>query len=362
MKMTFSLPHYSKINRTKHLTYTRTDYLRLDMNEKPYPLPKEIIDTILKDINPEKISTYPEIYSLFDKVSKKFNIPKENLLFTDGSESAIRYVFQTYMDKGDNVLSVSPTFAMVPIYAKMFKANYTEVKYNVNLNLDIDKLIEIIEEQDIKMFYLPNPNSPTGTVLSDAEMHKLLKATNENNVVFLLDEAYVPFYETSYMMEFNKYENLVIVRSFSKYFGLPSIRLGFIVSREINIDDIFKVVPTYEVNAFAILFGEKIFDFENLLHIYLLEIEKGKQKIVDFCKDNNLDYIKTKTNFMFIKVGKEVAMHLGNWLKKEKKILVKYGFDHPALESCIRFSLGNEQQMDYLLSSIKYFLDIRISE
>jgi len=326
------------------------------MNEKPYPLPKETIDSILENMNPEKISTYPEIYTLCNRVSKKFHIPGENLLFTNGSESAIKHVFQTYVTRGDHVLSVSPTFAMVPIYAKIFQANYTEVEYDVDLNLDVSRLIEIIEEQDIKMFYLPNPNSPTGTILNEMEMHKLFKATNENNVVFLLDEAYVPFYEMSYMREFNKYKNLVIVRTFSKYFNLPSIRLGVIASNKINIDDIFKVVPTYEVNAFAILFGEKIFDFENVLNNYLLDIKKSKKMVIDFCKDNNLDFISTYTNFMFIKFGKDKAELIGDWLRKEKKILVKYGFSHPALECCIRFSLGNKQQMDYLLSSIKEFL------
>ena len=119
--MSYSLPHLENIVRYKHLDYSRTNYLRLDMNEKPFVLPNHIINSILENMTAEKISTYPEIFSLYDKVSNYYDISKENLLFTNGSESGIRYVFQTYVAPGDNVLTVSPTFAMVPVYSKIFQ-------------------------------------------------------------------------------------------------------------------------------------------------------------------------------------------------------------------------------------------------
>lgn len=357
MSIPSSLLCYNEIERMTHLNYTRTEYMRLDANEKPYPLPQKIIDTIFKEITPDKISAYPEIYTLYNTVSKKFNIPEKNLLFTNGSDAAIKYIFQTYVDKKDKVLSVPPTFGMIPVYAKLFQANHIEIKYDNDLNLDVNSLTEVIEGQDIKLFYLSNPNSPTGTILNDGEMDQLLKITCKNDTVFLLDEAYIPFYKTSYIHAFKKYRNLVIIRTFSKFFGIPSVRLGFIVSDKTNIDNIFKMIPTYEVNTFAILFGEKIFDFENVLNNYLEEVEKAKRRVIDFCEDNELNYISTSTNFMFINLGKKTANLIGKWLKTEKKILVRYSFVHPALEHCIRFSLGNERQMDYLLSSIKEFLE-----
>jgi len=355
--MSLALPHYKKIERVKHLDHTRTNCLRLDMNEKPYTLPETVIKKITKQITPEKISTYPEIYPLYNIVSKKFNIPKENIIFTNGSEAAIGHIFRTYLDKEDTVLSFSPTFAMVPIYAKLFRVKYVEVEYDDKLHLNVDKLIEIIQNKEIKLLYLPNPNSPTGTILTDNEMYRLFKITEKNHVIFLLDEAYYPFYKKSYIDEYKNYDNLIITRTFSKYFGLPSIRLGLIVSNKTNIADIFKVVPTYEVNSFSILFGEKIFDFERILNKYLSDIKNTKKRVINFCRENNLDYISTHTNFMFIKTDEKTSEKIGKWLKEKKKILVKYGFSHSALKSCIRFSIGNKKQMDYLLSSIKEFLD-----
>lgn len=351
-----ALPHYGDIERVRPTDFSRTDYLRLDMNEKPYSLPEEIIKDILGSITPEKVSTYPEVFELYNRVSKQYSIDQEKILFTNGSSSAIRYTFQTYIEKGDSILGLKPTYAMVPIYSKIFRANYMEVPFDNKLRLDIGKMIDRIQNGNLRLFYLANPNSPTGTVINDTDMKRLFETTYENDVILVLDEAYTHFYSDGYIHDIDNFPNLVVIRTFSKYFGLPSVRLGMLVSNPINTNDIFKSMPTYEVNSFAVHFGMKIFDFEDELEKYEQDFIEGKKKVISFCGKNKLEFIDTKTHFVYIRVGIGLNTDLANWLKSEKKILVKAEFGFEPLDDCIRFTIGNEGQMEYLLESIEEFL------
>ena len=123
---------------------TRLNKLRLDKNERVSGFKKSFFKTVLKKIKNEHLTAYPETESLYDLLAKKLKISRESLVLTAGADAALRNCFNLCVQPGDRVITISPTFAMVDIYVKFFRAQQIKIKYNQNLELNLTKLINSI--------------------------------------------------------------------------------------------------------------------------------------------------------------------------------------------------------------------------
>ena len=151
----------------------RGDFLRLDMNEDPLGLPKSFIDTVLKDINGDYLSRYPEYVRLTEKIAEHNSIGFDNICLANGSDSAIKYIFETYISPQDKILLTDPTFAMYPVYCQMAGAQSIAFSYNKDFSFSCDEFVNLIDGT-FKMVIVVNPNNPTGTVLSDHDFKKII--------------------------------------------------------------------------------------------------------------------------------------------------------------------------------------------
>ena len=331
----------------------RAGYLRLDKNENIVGFEKELIDILRKEITSDFLTTYPEVNPLYQKIARWIECNQENIYITAGSDAAIKSVFEVFVEPGDAVALISPTYAMFYVYTEMFQGRLIEIRYKKGLSLSTEDILKVIYKHKPKLICIANPNSPTGTILSKEDLKNIVAVAAGQNTIVLLDEAYHLFYPLSSIDLIYNHPNLVVTRTFSKAMGLASARLGFAAGHPDIIRYLQKVRPIYETNAFAIRFAELILDFPDLIKKNVQEIMSGKKYLEDELDKLGTPYYKSYTNFILIDVGSfERSVQLGNALY-QKKILIKSGFTDEVLRNCIRVTVGSVKQMEFFMDKFK---------
>lgn len=345
--------HLSEIYRTPPDKLNRSEYLRLDKNEQIEDIDTKLMKEVFRKITPEFLSTYPLTYQLYEKLSKVYGIDQDNIMLSAGSDAAIRSVFEVFVEKGDEIVIIDPTFAMYEVYGKLYGAKINKIIYDSNLSLSIDDLLNSINE-NTKLIAIANPNSPTGTIIETKDILRILDKANEIGAVVIVDEAYYYYYKITVADFIRDYDNLIVTRTFSKAFGLASIRLGFALAKSGTIDYLRKFRPMYEVNAFAVLFGCAFLDNMDLVEKSVSKTVEGKEYIIAEMNKFGFKTLKSYANFLLIEVGEEHSDSLARYMY-DRGILIKGGYPHIALKKCIRVSLGDVSQMKCVVESIKNY-------
>lgn len=348
--------HLENINRFDPDTVTRSgdEYLRLDMNEGVSLLPEEIIVDITKKINSDYISTYPSYKNLKNLLAKFDSVDTTNVCLTNGSDCAIKYIFETFVEPGNKVLITDPTFAMYPVYGNIYNAVINSVTYNDDLSFPFKKYIEAIDSET-KLVVIVNPNNPTGSVLEIDKITVILEKAKSNNAIVVIDEAYYLFYPESMACLIAKYNNLIVTRTFSKVFGMAALRLGYILSNNKIINYICKIKPTFDVNGLAVLFAEQVLSSNCILDDMIAKSKKGKDFICKKFADKNITYIPGNANFILI----ELSSHVDDILNEltSQKILVSGGFKQPFLKQYLRVTTASETIMDKFWTTFEPLYD-----
>ncbi|MDO8558738.1 MAG: histidinol-phosphate transaminase [bacterium] len=345
--------HLINIQRVKNPQESRGSFLRLDKNENTIDFNKEMTDLFKNQITPDFLAAYPEIDSLYAKIASYLKYREENIYITAGSDAAIKAVFEVFVEKGDKVALLDPTYAMYYVYGEIFQAKVLKINFKEDLSLDMENILNLIEEERPKLICLANPNAPTGTVIAPEGLKRIVDLCSKYDIVVLIDEAYYPYYSHSAISLIPDYPNLVITRTFSKAFGLASCRLGFAVGQPEIIGYLHKVRPMYETNAFAAKFGELILDNYGIVEKNVEEVNRAKEYLEKELSDSGIPFFKSYANFMLIDVSSfEKAVQIKQEMKN-RKILIAGGFKTAPLEKCIRVSIGNIEQMKYFFDNFK---------
>ena len=184
--------HLKDLYRTKLDKESRRDCLRLDMNESVSGLSEDFIKGIFSKIDSDFLATYPEYISLKEKIAACSNLNPENISLTNGSSAAIKYIFYAYVSARDNILLTDPTYAMYPVYCRMFNAKPVIVDYKSDLSFPNEDFIGRISNE-IKIAVVVNPNNPTGSVVEPHVLTEIIKRAANNDVLVIVDEAYFCF-------------------------------------------------------------------------------------------------------------------------------------------------------------------------
>lgn len=336
-------PHLKNLYRILPFKKSRMGYLRLDMNENVSGLPEDFLKEVMSEINPNFLATYPEYMALQEKIATFNHLKSENISLTNGSSPAIKYIFYAYVSPGDKILLTDPTYAMYPVYCRMFNAKPIVVDYKSDLTFPNEDFIGRISNE-IKIAVVVNPNNPTGSVVEPNVLTEIIKKAADNDVFVIVDEAYFYFSTESVIELVRKYENLIVLRTFSKLFGIAGARLGYAVACPEIIENIRKVKPTYEINCLAVLLGEKILGNPNIIQNLLKDTKEGKEYLIQKLSEVGIEYKESCANFVLIKCNERVD----EIIKKlaEKNILVSGRFKQDFLKDYIRVTIGNRMIMD----------------
>ena len=341
--MTEIKTHLKSLHRTKPDKKSRMDYLRLNMNEGVPGLPGNFIKKIASGITPEFLAAYPECEKLRKKIAAKYGLKPENIGLSNGSDGAIKHIFDAYISEKDKVLVTDPTFAMYPVYCKMLNAEAVTVPYGKDLSFPQKEFIAGLS-RDIKMAVIVNPNNPAGSKVGRERLIAIIKKCRKNKILLIVDEAYFYFCPESVIKEIKKYKNLVVLRTFSKLCGMASARLGYIAADAGIVENISKVRPTYDVNGFAALFAERLLDKPSVIKKLVASAKEGERYLSRKLLKNGIEHKRTEANFILIKCGTRVKKITERLAKK--KVLVADGFRQSGLKDYIRVTIGGKPLME----------------
>ena len=324
---------------------------KLNANESPWELPGEIKDEIKNRISEINFARYPDpSYSVLKKsVSEWLNINVENILLGSGSNEVIQCSFLSYGGIGRRAMSICPTYAMAPKISAITNTEISYINTDDDFNLDIEKAYSMLKKQKPHIFYIANPNNPTGKYINVIELKKLFEL---NEVLFLIDEAYGEFCKGSTIDFLPDFPNLAVVKTFSKAYRMAGLRLGMIISNEDVIKEMNKVKLPYNVNPVTQAAAEVVINKRNLLVNDIELIKSERKKIYDFLKnDINARVIESNANFLLFKTVYD-ADELFNMLY-ENDVLVRNFNNYQGLNGYMRVTVGTPAENVAFCEAIK---------
>ncbi len=323
-------------------------FLKLDSNENDFGPSPKVIDAI-RNISPQDIKYYPYYGKLLQKLAEFHGVDIENIILTAGADEAISSVFSTFLETGQTVLTVEPSFVMPRIYAKVNGLNFREISYKKKWEFPQEEFLKNIDNVDL--IHLTTPNSPTGEIIEKSVIEKIVKKAGAKAI--LIDETYVNFCDISNLDLARKNENIFIVRSFSKDFALAGMRLGYVISSEENISNLRKYLSPYNVSNLSVKAGIAALDDIEYFKAIKKQIEQSKQLLAQGLKklDNKIYIYPSETNFLCVDFGQKAEFVYKKLI--DNKIKVKYFKNIPLLENIMRITVPTLENTKKILSVLE---------
>ncbi|MGC1121900.1 MAG: histidinol-phosphate transaminase [Candidatus Methanofastidiosia archaeon] len=323
-----------QIGPFKISTEPRANKVLLDFNESLKGC-SPLVLRALHSMKMSDVSCYPDYDRLSRKIAEYHHINPEFVFLTNGAEEGIRCVMDTYVERGGTVVLVSPTFGMMKILAQLQEASIIEVPYCEDLSFPLENFLDAVKMEP-HLVVLVNPDSPTGTLLKNEDVVRILEAAPESAV--LIDEVYADFAGATCIPLVNKYPNLIITRSFSKAFGLAGLRLGYVVTQPESIEQLSKVRLPFSVSSLAVIAGLAALDDIEYAQSIVQEVRKEKEFLYRELESMGIDVHTTHTNFILVNLKERCHAVYQELLGRD--ILVKK-LGGPLLEGWLRMTIGN---------------------
>ncbi len=325
--------------KTKDLTYQ----IKLDSNEAT----RNIL-TDFKAVLPSDLFLYPDNYAeqLRQKAASHYGVEANQIIAGNGSSEMIEILLKTYIEPGDRVVSFEPSFSMYRVFSEIYAAKFIPVDTPAPFQFNINALIETIKKEHPKIIFLCTPNNPTGNVLNNEEVLKVLKSTD---ALVVVDEAYIEFYDTAQTMikYLNDYPNLVVLRTLSKAFGLAGIRLGFLMANSPLIDVLNTVKAPYNLNALTQAFGTYALKQSSTVLSYLERVKELRKTLSDAMQSFGIKVYPSYANFVFFESKID-----GLFEKLLAKGVLIRAFCQP-LDNFYRVSIGTEEENHVFIKVLK---------
>lgn len=324
----------------------RYDYHRYDMNENPEGLPEDFVKEVLSEITPSFLAVYPEPDRFLNRYADYVGFHYDNVLATNGSDMAIRYILETFGEKGSEVVTVSPSFEMYRVNCSILGLCHVPVPYEEDMTITADKICGAISDKT-RVVVLLNPNNPVGNVYTEAEAEQIIEKAEAVGAVVVIDEAYHYFYEQTFLKFVGSKKNVLVLRTFSKLFSIAACRLGVVISTPEIIQYLKNGRLTFDVNAVALLFGERLLEHPEIIDSLIATEQEGKSYILSELNRLGYDCRDCRGNFIFIRTKRD-AHQVSQELKNTRKILV-HDYGNELLKPYLRVSVGSKKAMEFFL-------------
>ena len=332
-------PGLAQVHRVREAGSDVLDYIALDRNERVSPFPEWFMDEVRENLTSAVLSRYPVQDQLHRQLAQQLQVPEECLILTPSSDSAFKSLFEAYVQPGDGVVMLEPSYAMFPVYTRMFLGKAVEISYGPDMELDTERLLDSATV-GVKLLLIANPNQPTGTLLDETVLRQLIERAAEVGALVVVDEAYHPFSHATALPWLATYPNLVVVRTFSKSAGLAGLRLGFAAGHPEVCANLFKVRAANDLNSMAIMCASLILKHPQVVDDYVAEVQEGGRLLADRSRALGLVPLPTHTNFMLIRVAHRCPPDSLVEALKQRGFLIKGPVDAPSVAGCVRVTLG----------------------
>jgi histidinol-phosphate aminotransferase len=336
-------------------TEGREGNLRLDFNENTVGCSPRVAEFLREHISAEKIAVYPEYSAARAELAAYFGVKPEEMLLTNGTDEAIQILINTYVDAGDEVIILHPSYAMYRFYAELAGAFVRELSYRAEtLALPFEELLETISTRT-RAILLSNPNNPTGTAITLEQIQAILQRAP--GAVVLLDEAYYEFCSLTALPLLPRFPNLFVSRTFSKAHGMAGLRLGCLFSDARNLGFVHKAQSPYSVNILSALAARVAVKDREYITSYVEQVLAARDLVTSTLTKLGIPYNDSAGNFVLMRLGARAAQ-VRDQLKAAGVLVRDRSHE---IEDAVRVTVGTREQMERFLSELKRILERRSS-
>jgi len=324
-------------------------YIKLNTNESPFPPSPGVLSAICEEeVKNLRLYPNPDGIKLINKLAKLYEVKPKNIIIANGSDELLAFAFLAFFD--DGVVFPDITYGFYPVYAELYGISYRQIPLSEDLTVNINDYIGIS-----KNVVLANPNAPTGIVLGLDDIEKIA-AGNPDHVV-LIDEAYIDFGGKSAIELTHKYDNLLVIHTYSKSRSLAGARLAYAIASEAIIEDLGKMKYSfnpYNVGRLTQVLGAAALDDEAYFIEKRKEIIAVREHTEERLRELGFTMTSSCANFIFARHHGISGAELYSGLK-EKGILVRH-WNKSRISDYVRITVGTGEQMDILIAAITELL------
>ena len=331
----------------------RARKLRLDFNENTVGCSPAVLRALSR-MTVEEMAMYPEYQATTRRLARFFGVRPAEMHLTNGIDDALHLIADTFIEDGDSVLVIEPTFDMYRFFAELAGARVVSLRYDDEMRFPVDAVIRAVTQSPKRcprVLYIANPNNPTGTLVKHDELRAILRAASRTLV--LVDEAYFDFSGLTILPWIRRYSNLLVARTFSKSPGLAALRIGCLFGKQEILAVMRRACTPYPVSSAALVAAEAAVRDPRFLRNYTREVLQSRAILEEGLVRLGARIYPSSGNFVLADFG-PVAPRLVRALER-KGILVRGRRDFPR-EGFIRISAGTCEDTRKVLRAMEKIL------
>jgi histidinol-phosphate aminotransferase len=327
------------------------DALRLDFNENTFAASPKVIER-LRQITAEGLTKYPEREGVERVTAAHFGLQANEVLLTNGVDEAIHLLCAAFLEEDDEAIISTPTFFMYEVSARMMTDQLLRVQADESLEFPFERFIAAITRRT-KLIMVSSPNNPTGAVVSREQVLALCAAAPHAAV--MIDEAYYHFHGETMLPDIGKVPNLAVARTFSKAYGLASLRIGMLAGAAELMKYVRKVSSPYNVNGPALDCLPVALADDAYVQWYAAEVNTGRTRMMDGLRALGIDFFPSHANFVLMKIGPKHALLVK--AMRARGVLLRDRSTDPGCDGYVRITVGIEEHVTRGLTALKESLE-----
>jgi len=329
--------------------------IKLDANENPFHMPESIRELIAQEALSHPFNRYPDpaALALRESLAAELGVSVDQLAVGNGSDELINYIIAAFGGTGSRVIFSSPTFSIYGIFSKVWGTEVVDVPLSSDFHIDPDKIISAAKASDRGIIFICYPNNPTGNCFSH---QAILDIIENSDAIVVLDEAYYEFANKTFLPLIENYDNLIILRTFSKAFGLAGLRTGYMISGSSIINEIMKVKMVYNINSFSQRIALTLLEHKSEVFPYVEKILQERGRLAQGLDElDGTAPFNSDANFILFRVKPDAEALFARLL--QNGILIRNLNKPGPLESCLRVTVGKPEENDAFLDTLKGFYE-----
>lgn len=327
------------------------DLIKLNTNENPYgPSPKVLEAITGKEIDKLMLYPDPEAKQLVQAISDYYQIDEKQVITGNGSDEILAFCFMAFQREDKRIFFPQISYGFYPVYGELFQTNWSGIPLSADFRIDVEKYKNLKGN-----IVIANPNAPTGIALQPSEIEAIIKSNRDNLVI--VDEAYADFGTKSSVRFIEKYDNLLVVQTFSKSRSLAGGRVGFAMGNSALISDLNRIkfsFNPYNLNYLSILAATAAIEDKAYFESTRNRIIKTREWLMKKMKDLGFSILPSSANFIFCRHNRLSGKEYFSKLRQEN-ILVRH-FDKEPISDFVRITIGKEEDMQILLETTETLL------
>src|SRR4030095_1290582 len=332
-------------------------FIKLDAMENPFGLPEAVQRELGERLGKQALNRYPmsDPRGFKERLSKAMGLPLgSSLMLGNGSEELIHLVIQACARPGTKVLSPWPSFSMYELSARFDSCHFVGVPLNPDFTLATNAVLAAIAEHQPGVVFIAYPNNPTGNLFDRSGIEAILRAAPG---LVVIDEAYLPFAQDTWMPQLRNWPNLLILRTLSKL-GLAGIRLGYLAGDPEWITQFEKVRPPYNVNVLPLAAADLVLEHLRELESQAVMVRTERSRVATALAGlRGIQVFPSAANFLLFRVATpEVCF---NGLKQSGILIKNVSQQHPLLTGCLRNTIGTSSENDAFMQALRATLEGR---